>query len=278
MATKDLDDRHGRVGRRRRGDDGRPHRSGRGPRGLYVIKTEAYGPQIRGGESSCTVRISADPIPRHGDLVDALVVFNWADFGRFRGESGPGPGCPHPLRGRRPDPREEMKQGMPEGSRWIPVRFTKLAKEATGGGPGQEHRHPRNPVRAFDLPGGSSAPPSSTGSRRRARRSSRSTSRPSTPAATSRRASPSTEHGGSASSTQPGEPMLLISGNEPSAVGALHAGCRFFAGYPITPSSEVLALPRRVAPRVGGTSIQTEDELAGARRRHRRAASPASSR
>ncbi|HEV8436172.1 MAG TPA: 2-oxoacid:acceptor oxidoreductase family protein, partial [Thermoanaerobaculia bacterium] len=30
--------------------------------GLHVIKTEAYGPQIRGGESSCTVRISANDI------------------------------------------------------------------------------------------------------------------------------------------------------------------------------------------------------------------------
>ena len=36
----------------------------------------------------------------------------------------------------------------------------------------------------------------------------------------------------------PGEPMLLMSGNEACAIGALHAGCRFFAGYPITPSSE----------------------------------------
>src|SRR5881227_3029303 len=33
--------------------------------GLHVIKTEAYGPQIRGGESSCTVRVSARPIVLH---------------------------------------------------------------------------------------------------------------------------------------------------------------------------------------------------------------------
>ena len=37
--------------------------------GLHVIKTEAYGPQIRGGESSATVRISAKPIHAPADLV-----------------------------------------------------------------------------------------------------------------------------------------------------------------------------------------------------------------
>ena len=54
--------------------------------GLHVMKVEAYGPQIRGGESSCTVRLSADPIFAQGDQVEVLVVFNWADFGQFRGE------------------------------------------------------------------------------------------------------------------------------------------------------------------------------------------------
>ncbi len=59
----------------------------------------------------------------------------------------------------------------------------------------------------------------------------------------------------------PGEPMLLMSGNELCAVAALHAGCRFFAGYPITPSSEVLHLLSEWMPKVGGYLVQTEDEL-----------------
>src|SRR5512146_1301539 len=54
--------------------------------GLHVIKTEAYGPQIRGGESSCTVRLSANPIFAQGDNVDVLVVLSLPDFARFRGE------------------------------------------------------------------------------------------------------------------------------------------------------------------------------------------------
>jgi 2-oxoglutarate ferredoxin oxidoreductase subunit alpha len=59
-----------------------------------------------------------------------------------------------------------------------------------------------------------------------------------------------------------GEPRLLLSGNEAAAIGALHAGCRFFAGYPITPSSEILHFLSEWMPRFGGAFVQTEDELA----------------
>jgi 2-oxoglutarate ferredoxin oxidoreductase subunit alpha len=61
--------------------------------GLQVIKTEAYGPQIRGGESSSTVRVSSKPIYAQADTVDVLVVFSWADFARFRNELLLAPGA-----------------------------------------------------------------------------------------------------------------------------------------------------------------------------------------
>jgi 2-oxoglutarate ferredoxin oxidoreductase subunit alpha len=53
-----------------------------------------------------------------------------------------------------------------------------------------------------------------------------------------------------------------LSGNEAAAEGAIAAGCRFYAGYPITPSSEIM---ERMAVRlreVGGVFIQMEDEIA----------------
>jgi len=53
-----------------------------------------------------------------------------------------------------------------------------------------------------------------------------------------------------------------MSGNEACAVAAIDAGCRFFAGYPITPSSEILHFLAEWLPRIGGSSLQTEDELA----------------
>ena len=53
-----------------------------------------------------------------------------------------------------------------------------------------------------------------------------------------------------------------LHGNHACAMGAIAAGCRFFAGYPITPSSEIAERMSRELPLVGGTFIQMEDEIA----------------
>ncbi len=53
----------------------------------------------------------------------------------------------------------------------------------------------------------------------------------------------------------------FMNGDEACAEGALAAGCRFFAGYPITPSTEVAEHLSRRLPEVGGVFIQMEDEL-----------------
>ncbi|HWJ03380.1 MAG TPA: 2-oxoacid:acceptor oxidoreductase subunit alpha, partial [Verrucomicrobiae bacterium] len=54
----------------------------------------------------------------------------------------------------------------------------------------------------------------------------------------------------------------LMQGNEACAKGALAAGVRFYAGYPITPSTEIAELMAEELPLVGGTFIQMEDEIA----------------
>ncbi|MBI4729837.1 MAG: pyruvate flavodoxin/ferredoxin oxidoreductase [Acidobacteria bacterium] len=53
-----------------------------------------------------------------------------------------------------------------------------------------------------------------------------------------------------------------LDGSEAIALGALHAGCDFFAGYPITPASGILHLMMKHLPETGGVAIQGEDELA----------------
>lgn len=55
----------------------------------------------------------------------------------------------------------------------------------------------------------------------------------------------------------------LMQGNEAIAEGALAAGARFFAGYPITPSTEIAEILAERLPRTGGKFIQMEDEIAG---------------
>lgn len=59
-----------------------------------------------------------------------------------------------------------------------------------------------------------------------------------------------------------GPSRLLISGNEAVALGAIVGGVRFFAGYPITPASEVMEVLAKHLPEVGGRSVQAEDEMA----------------
>ena len=53
-----------------------------------------------------------------------------------------------------------------------------------------------------------------------------------------------------------------LQGNQACAFGAVAAGCRFFAGYPITPSSEIAETMAAEMPKVGGVFIQMEDEIA----------------
>jgi 2-oxoglutarate ferredoxin oxidoreductase subunit alpha len=54
----------------------------------------------------------------------------------------------------------------------------------------------------------------------------------------------------------------FLTGNDAAAEGAMSAGCRFFAGYPITPSTEIAERCSRRLPKIGGSYIQMEDEIA----------------
>jgi len=57
--------------------------------------------------------------------------------------------------------------------------------------------------------------------------------------------------------------IVLMQGNEAMAYGALDAGVNFFAGYPITPSTEIAEICSQELPKRGGKFIQMEDEIAG---------------
>lgn len=59
-----------------------------------------------------------------------------------------------------------------------------------------------------------------------------------------------------------GKQRLLMIGNEAVALGALTAGCRFMAAYPITPASEIMEWLMTRLPKFGGVVVQAEDEIA----------------
>jgi 2-oxoglutarate ferredoxin oxidoreductase subunit alpha len=58
-----------------------------------------------------------------------------------------------------------------------------------------------------------------------------------------------------------GKKVQFLQGDIACGYGALLAGCRFFAGYPITPATETAEIMARMMPRAGGTYVQMEDEI-----------------
>ena len=56
---------------------------------------------------------------------------------------------------------------------------------------------------------------------------------------------------------------VVSTGNQLAAKAAIDAGCKFFGGYPLTPSSEIAHEMSKMLPKVGGVFIQMEDEIAG---------------
>lgn len=229
--------------------------------GLNVFKTEAYGPQIRGGETSCVVRISSEPIHAQGEAVDVLAVFNWADFARFKGEIV--------LRANAAVLFEEGDAGAPapadlglgEGHRWIGVPFARLATESTGTKAAKNIVSLGLFAELFGLPAGSIR---KAVERRFAKKKATvlEANLKGLDAGKAYAAGIESQVAERRLSYEVRPKKLLMSGNEAAAVGALHAGCRFFGGYPITPSSEVLHFMSEWLPKVGGSVVQTEDELA----------------
>ncbi len=229
--------------------------------GLHVIQTEAYGPQIRGGETSCTVRVASREVFAQGDTVDVLVVFGWEDFARFRGEIAAAADAVILYEAADEALFEKLDLPLGEHARWIPVAFQQLAKDSAGtpaaknivtlGILAELFGLPAESIRKAVAQRFSRKKPSIAESNLRGFEAGRVFARGVTE-----------EIGHKRLAYEPGAPRLLMSGNEAAAVGALHAGCRFFAGYPITPSTEILQFLSEWMPRAGGSVVQTEDELA----------------
>lgn len=219
--------------------------------GLHVMKTEAYGPQIRGGESSCTVRLSTTPIRAQAGAVDALVVFSWDDLARFSDEIVVADGGIVLHEEGNPAPADLRRTT-------IAVPFARLAREA--GAPQSKNIAALGVLSALlGLPADAI----------RAAVKQRFAKKKAGVVETNLRAFDVGEAFAKQLSIDvvrleysPGIAHLLMSGNEACAVAAIDSGCRFFAGYPITPSTEVLQFLSEWLPRIGGTCLQTEDELA----------------
>ncbi|HEX7078943.1 MAG TPA: 2-oxoacid:acceptor oxidoreductase family protein [Candidatus Eisenbacteria bacterium] len=221
--------------------------------GLYGMMVQSYGPQIRGGESAAIVRLSDTDVQYEGEQVDVLLCFRLRDLNRFRGYLRLHEGSAVLL-----DQGETAE--IPE---WLgaaassPYRFP-FARYEDGvevDGP------PKNMLGLGILCrmlGWPSALAEDTLRRRFPHRRERLQQNLEAFAT------------GLAAQGAPARPaprghghgLFAETGNEAIARGAIASGLRFFAGYPITPSSEVMETLIEELPAAGGRVVQAEDEIA----------------
>lgn len=224
-----------------------------GQAGFYGLMTRSAGPQIRGGESAAMVRFSPRPVESMGDRFDLLVGLDWRSVGRFAAEIPLDPSSEilaDPAAGEVPDvllaagssvrraPFKSIAGVVPEG------RVSMAALGVLGAALGL-------PLDALEA-----------GARRvlAARQAGVVES-----AVACIRHAYTVEPQQSGVSLRPPHPRRdrwNISGNEAAGLGALRAGVRFVAAYPITPATEMLEWLAPRLERVGGCLLQAEDELA----------------
>jgi 2-oxoglutarate ferredoxin oxidoreductase subunit alpha len=231
--------------------------------GYHAILTKSFGSQIRGGESSCRLRLSTAPLSSPSGVLDLAVAFNWEDFLKF--------GAELPVGGQTVVVYESATGAAPDRlplpgvrpAEAVPVPFADMARRAAG------TDRAKNSVALGLLSGwlGFAEPTLRARLRRKLAKKG-----PEVVEANDRAFTAGLElarsrplrglvalppRAGSAGA------KLLADGNEMCAAAALFAGCRFFGGYPITPSSEIMQFLAREMWKYGGTVLQAEDEIAG---------------
>lgn len=231
--------------------------------GYHAIMTKSFGSQIRGGESSCRVRLATERIYNPGGFLDVAVALNWDDFLRFGAElpvGGTSVVIYEQKTGVAPD---NLPLGAVVPSEVFAVPIGEMAKRSAG------TDMAKNTVILGLLTGWFGIAPDAIlrGIRKRFAKKS----------AELVQANEKAFHVGIdyakehpfkrprtlARPMAPAGGLMLLDGNEMCAAGAIFAGCQAFGGYPITPSTEVMQLLSRELPRYGGTVLQAEDEIAG---------------
>jgi 2-oxoglutarate ferredoxin oxidoreductase subunit alpha len=231
--------------------------------GYHALMTKSFGSQIRGGESSCRVRLCTRPVLNPGGALDVAFALNWEDFFRFGAElpltestvfiyeekAGPPPDA---LKGQGAIPRE-----------LIPVPVTELAKKTAG------NEKAKTSVVLGLLSGWFGLSPDALAKALRKKFGAKGAG---LLEANERALAAGIEHAKTHPLQAPkvlakpqggGKTKVLCDGNEMCASGALFAGVRFFGGYPITPSTEVMQILTKEIWKHGGTVLQAEDEIAG---------------
>lgn len=230
--------------------------------GYHAIMTKSFGSQIRGGESSCRVRIAVDRIYNPGGVLDVAVALNWEDFLRFGAELPVGPSTVviyEEKTGVAPD-KLPIVGVVPTDVFAVPI--AELARKAAG------TDMAKNTIVLGLLAGWFDIAPEGIvrGIRKRFAKKSAELV-----AANEEAFRVGTEYAKSHPLRVPRvlkRPLentggkMLLDGNDMCAAAAIFAGCEAFGGYPITPSTEIMQFLTREIWKYGGTVMQAEDEIA----------------
>ena len=232
--------------------------------GYFAILTKSFGSQIRGGESSCRLRVSTRPVLNPGGTLGVAVVLNWEDFLKFGGELPVGPDTVVIY---------ESKTGVEPARLPLPgvtpavvlsVPMEDMAMKAAG------TLQAKNNVVLGLLAGwyglGRNSLPD--GIRKKFARKGEAVLQGNERAFAAGLAYAENNPLNQKLRLSPpeairGRKLLLTDGNEMCGAAALFAGCKFFGGYPITPASEIMHYLSREIWKHGGSLLQAEDEIAG---------------
>jgi 2-oxoglutarate ferredoxin oxidoreductase subunit alpha len=231
--------------------------------GFHAMMTKSFGSQIRGGESSCRVRISGHPVLTPNGSLDVVVAFNWEDFKKFGAELPVGPNTVviyDSNTGVTPD-RLPLDGVVPAEIFSLPIEEMARQTAATD--------MAKNIVVLGLLAGwyGVGRDAMVKGIRKKFARKGAEVvagnERAFNAGVEYTKAHPLRIERQLQLPANDGGTKWLTDGNDMCAAAAIFAGCTFFSGYPITPSSEIMQFLDREIWKYGGTVMQAEDEIAG---------------
>lgn len=224
--------------------------------GLWGILRKTFSPQIRGGESATIIRLANRPVSTFDARIDVLVGLDWHGFARFAeeipvdadttiltdAEAGDLPTVCESARSILTIDAKSDVAGFEAG--WLNLVMLGTLGRMLGAAPPTIERAARARLgRLFETHGNTPAAMLHAGAH--------------LPGVEALRA----QFAGLEPDTASGE-RWFASGNQLAALGALDAGVKLVAAYPITPASDLLEHLARHLPVRGGHLIQAEDELA----------------
>ncbi|MCK5520594.1 MAG: 2-oxoacid:acceptor oxidoreductase family protein, partial [Candidatus Marinimicrobia bacterium] len=229
--------------------------------GLYTFMLKSFGPQIRGGESSVRARISQNPIATQGDRIDVLVVLSWKDYMRFTSEFMFKENLVIVSDSEDKFPEEDIPLTKEQIKAWYKIPFGEVAKNSAGTLLAKNIVMLGAVAELFKLPSDAL-----TRSVKKKFATKKKEIIESNLTALQAGIDYVKDHFVKKDTIEfeyeKGTPQLVMEGNEAIAFGALYAGVDYFAGYPITPSTEVMQWLAKEMPKYGGVMMQMEDEVA----------------